>query len=45
MINCVAVDDEQAALDIMIDYIKDTPFLNLVAATTKMYPLVKTVIN
>ncbi|MEA5457986.1 LytTR family DNA-binding domain-containing protein [Arcicella sp. LKC2W] len=34
MINCVAVDDEQAALDIMIDYIKDTPFLNLVAATT-----------
>jgi DNA-binding LytR/AlgR family response regulator len=34
MINCVAVDDEQSALDLMVDYIKDTPFLNLVAATT-----------
>lgn len=34
MINCVAVDDEQSALDIVVDYINDTPFLNLVAATT-----------
>jgi DNA-binding LytR/AlgR family response regulator len=34
MINVIAVDDEQSALDIMISYIKDTPFLNLVAATT-----------
>lgn len=34
MINCIAVDDEQSALDIMISYIKDTPFLNLVKATT-----------
>lgn len=34
MINCIAVDDEQAALDILVDYISETPFLNLVAATT-----------
>lgn len=34
MINCIAVDDEQSALDIVVDYINDTPFLNLVAATT-----------
>jgi len=34
MINCVVVDDEQSALDLVVDYINDTPFLNLVAATT-----------
>ena len=34
MINVIAVDDEQSALDILVAYIKDTPFLNLVKATT-----------
>lgn len=34
MIRCIAVDDEQAALDVVVDYINDTPFLELVAATT-----------
>ena len=34
MINCVVVDDEQSALDLVVDYINDTPFLNLVASTT-----------
>jgi DNA-binding LytR/AlgR family response regulator len=34
MINVIAVDDEQSALDVIVNYIKDTPFLNLVKATT-----------
>ena len=34
MINVIAVDDEQSALDILVTFIKDTPFLNLVKATT-----------
>jgi DNA-binding LytR/AlgR family response regulator len=34
MINVIAVDDEQSALDVLITFIKDTPFLNLVLATT-----------
>jgi DNA-binding LytR/AlgR family response regulator len=40
MINVVAVDDEQSALDILVDYIQDTPFLNLVAATTNSMEVV-----
>jgi YesN/AraC family two-component response regulator len=40
MINVVAVDDEQGALDVLVDYIKDTPFLNLVAATTNSMEVV-----
>lgn len=34
MINCIAVDDEQHALDVLIHYISQIPFLNLVKATT-----------
>lgn len=34
MINCLIVDDEQHALDILVHYVENTPFLNLVAATT-----------
>ena len=34
MINCIIVDDEQHAIDILVHYIKQTPYLNLVAATT-----------
>jgi len=34
MIKCLIVDDEQHALDILVHYVKNTPFLELVAATT-----------
>lgn len=34
MINCLVVDDEQHAIDILIHYIKQTPYLNLVSSTT-----------
>ena len=34
MINCVIVDDEQHAIDILVHYVKQTPHLNLVATTT-----------
>lgn len=34
MINCLVVDDEQHAIDILLHYIGQTPMLNVVAATT-----------
>ena len=34
MINCIIVDDEQHAIDIMEHYIQQTPMLNLVGSTT-----------
>jgi two-component system LytT family response regulator len=34
MINCLIVDDEQHAIDILTHYVKQTPFLHLVRATT-----------
>jgi two-component system, LytTR family, response regulator len=34
MINCLIVDDEQHAIDILTHYVKQTPFLHLVNATT-----------
>lgn len=34
MINCIIVDDEQHAIDILVHYVKQTPYLNLVATTT-----------
>lgn len=34
MINCIVVDDEQHAIDILMHYIRQTPMLHLVAATT-----------
>jgi DNA-binding LytR/AlgR family response regulator len=34
MINCIIVDDEQHAIDILVHYVKQTPLLNLVAFTT-----------
>jgi two-component system LytT family response regulator len=34
MINCIIVDDEQHAIDILVHYIKQTPYLNLVGSTT-----------
>jgi two-component system, LytTR family, response regulator len=34
MINCIVVDDEQHAIDILLHYINQTPLLNIVASTT-----------
>src|ERR687897_860735 len=34
MINCLIVDDEQHAIDILVHYVGLTPFLNLVATST-----------
>ena len=34
MMNCLVVDDEQHAIDILLHYIKQTPMLHVVAATT-----------
>lgn len=34
MINCIIVDDEQHAIDILVHYVKQMPLLNLVATTT-----------
>jgi DNA-binding LytR/AlgR family response regulator len=34
MVKVLIVDDEQAALEVVIAYVQDTPFLELVAATT-----------
>jgi len=34
MINCIIVDDEQHAIDILVHYVKQTPHLHLVATTT-----------
>jgi two-component system LytT family response regulator len=34
MIKCLIVDDEQHAIDILLHYVKQTPFLHLVKATT-----------
>src|SRR5579875_688291 len=34
MINCLIVDDEQHAIDILVHYVQQTPYLNLVSSTT-----------
>jgi two-component system, LytTR family, response regulator len=34
MINCLIVDDEQHAIDILVHYVSQTPFLQLAASTT-----------
>jgi two-component system, LytTR family, response regulator len=34
MINCIIVDDEQHAIDILTHYVGQTPFLNLVGSST-----------
>ena len=34
MINCIIVDDEQHAIDILVHYVNQTPFLNLAGSTT-----------
>jgi len=34
MINCIIIDDEQHAIDILVHYVKQTPYLNLIATAT-----------
>src|SRR5450755_376467 len=34
MINCIIVDDEQHAIDILVHYVKQTPYLHLIASFT-----------
>lgn len=34
MINCIIVDDEQHAIDILVHYVKQTPYLHLIAGFT-----------
>jgi DNA-binding LytR/AlgR family response regulator len=34
MINCLIVDDEQHAIDILVHYINQTPYLHLIGSTT-----------
>jgi two-component system, LytTR family, response regulator len=41
IINCMVLDDEQHAVDVIVSHIGDTPFLNLVAATTRPVEAIK----
>ncbi len=34
MINCIIIDDEQHAIDLLTHHIRQTPFLNLLYSTT-----------
>lgn len=43
MINCLVVDDEQHAIDILKHYISQTPFLHLAASTTNPMEALQTV--
>jgi two-component system LytT family response regulator len=43
MINCLVVDDEQHAIDVLTHYIEQTPFLKLVQATTNPIEALQTV--
>ncbi len=36
MINCFILDDEQAAIDVLTQYIEHTPYLNLAGSTTSV---------
>ncbi len=37
MIRCLVLDDEQAAINILIRYVSDTPYLQLIGATTDVF--------
>jgi len=43
MINCLIVDDEQHAIDILVHYVTQTPFLRLSASTTNPIEALQTV--
>ncbi|MEI9957993.1 MAG: response regulator [Ferruginibacter sp.] len=45
MIRCLVVDDEQHAIDIMVHYIKQTNFLELVSSSTNPVEALQTVIT
>jgi len=45
MINCIVVDDEQHAIDILLHYINQTPHLNVVASTTNPIEALQVVAN
>ena len=45
MINCLVVDDEPLALDILTDYIEKVPFLKLISATTRAFEALSIVQN
>src|SRR5215212_1314427 len=43
MINCIIVDDEQDAIDVLAHYVAQTPLLNLLQATVNPLEALKTV--
>lgn len=43
MINCIIVDDERHAIDILVHYVNQTPLLNLVAFTTNPLEALQTI--
>src|SRR3982750_1485421 len=43
MINCIIVDDEQHAIDILVHYVKQTPHLNLITTTINPIEALQTV--
>lgn len=43
MINCLIVDDEQHAIDILVHYVQQTPYLHLVGSTTNPIEALQTV--
>ncbi|MEO5890331.1 MAG: LytTR family DNA-binding domain-containing protein [Ferruginibacter sp.] len=45
MIRCLIVDDEQHAIDILVHYINQTPYLEFVGSTTKPIEALQTVIT
>src|SRR4030095_15629124 len=45
MINCIVVEDEQHAIDILLHYINQTPHLNAVASTTNPIEALQVVAN
>jgi len=45
MINCIIVDDEQHAIDVLVHYVSQTPFLNLMASTTNPVEALEIVAN
>jgi two-component system, LytTR family, response regulator len=44
-INCLVLDDEQHSIEVLASHISDTPYLNLVCATTNQQEALKTLAN
>lgn len=45
MINCIIVDDEQHAIDILVHYVNQTPLLRLVSSTTNPLEALQTIVT